>query len=371
MSFYQIYQYYKGFDFKAHFNSISDNTVLKAINKDVLTNTDLMSLLSPYAEKHLEEMAQKAKRITFQYFGKAIVLYAPLYISDYCDNHCAYCGFNVENHIKRKKLSIEEIEQEAIAIASTGIRHLLVLTGDSRKHSPVAYIIEAILILKKHFPSISVEIYALNEDEYQELIEAGIDGLTIYQETYDEELYAKLHPAGPKKDYLFRLGAPERACNVRIRSVNVGALLGLTDWRKDVFFTLLHAKYLQDKYSDIEIAVSFPRIQPHSGESDILYPVSDKHFVQAILAARLFLNRAGITISTRESSNFRDNLIGLGATRMSIGSKTTVGGYAKNNINKQFEISDDRDINTFKKVLLNKGFEPVLKDWQNIDVKHL
>jgi 2-iminoacetate synthase len=371
MSFYQTYQYYKDFDFKAHFNSVPDNTVLKAINKDVLTHSDLMSLLSPSAEKYLEQMAQRAKRITFQYFGKAIVLYAPLYISDYCDNHCAYCGFNAENHISRKKLAPEEIEQEAIAIASTGIRHLLVLTGDSRKHSPVAYIIEAVQILKKHFPSISVEIYALNEEEYKELIEAGVDGLTMYQETYDEELYAKLHPAGPKRNYLFRLDAPERACNATMRSVNVGALLGLNNWRKDVFFTLLHAKYLQDKYSDIEVSVSFPRIQPHSGEGNTLFPVSDKHFVQSILAARLFLNRAGITISTRESANFRDNLIGLGVTRMSIGSKTTVGGYAKNNVNKQFEISDDRDINTFKKVLLNKGFEPVLKDWQNIDVKHL
>ena len=367
MSFYQTLQHYKDIDLDTYFNGITDDHVLKAINKNVLSHSDLLALLSPSAENNLELMAQKAKRITYQNFGKAIVLYTPLYISDFCDNHCVYCGFNAKNKITRKKLSLEEIEKEAKKISSTGLRHLLLLTGDSRKHTPVVYIKEAVCILKKYFPCITIEIYALHEHEYKELIDAGVDGLTIYQETYDEELYKKLHPAGPKRDYLFRLDAPENACKVKMRSINVGSLLGLNDWRKDTFFTLLHAQYLQDKYTDVEISVSFPRIRPHTGSFSTDFPVSDKHFVQALLTARLFLNRAGINISTRESAAIRDNLMGIGVTRMSIGSKTTVGGYSNdNNINKQFEISDDRDIQTFKKVLENKGFEAVFKDWQNI-----
>ena len=366
MNFYNIYLQYKDFDFHNYFANITDNQVLNAIQKDVLSHNDLLALLSPCAEKHLEQIAQSAQKISFQNFGKAIVLYTPIYISDYCDNQCAYCSFNVTNNITRKKLSFEEIEREAKSIASTGLRHILVLTGDSRKHSPVSYICESVKILKKYFPAISLEIYALEEAEYTELIEAGADGLTIYQETYNEELYKKLHPAGPKRNYNYRLDAPERACKAWIRSVNVGALFGLSDWRKDVFFTLLHAQYLQDKYSDTEISVSFPRMRPHTGKFEVSFPVSDQHLVQMIIASRIFLKRAGITISTRENSKFRDNLIGLGVTRMSIGSITAVGGHTTGNQYGQFKIADNRDVETFKQVLLNKGFEPVFKDWQNI-----
>ncbi|NTW33110.1 MAG: 2-iminoacetate synthase ThiH [Bacteroidetes bacterium] len=366
MSFYNTFEHYKNFDFNNCFAGITDNQVQAAIQKEVLSHNDILALLSPCAEKQLEQMAQISQKITFQNFGKAIVLYTPIYISDYCDNHCAYCSFNRTNKITRKKLSFEEIEKEAISIASTGLRHILVLTGDSRKYSPVSYICEAIKILKKYFPAISLEIYALEEAEYAEIIEAGADGLTIYQETYDEELYEKLHPAGPKRNYIYRMDAPERACKAWMRSVNVGALLGLSDWRKEVFFTLLHAQYLQDKYTDTEISVSFPRMRPHTGKFDVSFPVSDKHLVQMILATRIFLKRAGITISTRENSKFRDNLMGLGVTRMSIGSNTAVGGHTTGNEYGQFQIADNRNIETFKQVILDKGFEPVLKDWQNI-----
>lgn len=371
MSFYNIYKTYNTFDFESHFAKVSENDVLKAIDKDALSINDILALLSPAAEPYLEQMAKQSQKLTLQNFGKAIVLYTPIYISDYCDNHCSYCGFNTANKIERKKLTLAEIEEQAIKISSTGLRHILILTGDSRKKSPVSYIKEAIIILKKYFTAISIEVYALNTNEYAELIEAGADGLAIYQETYNEELYKELHYAGPKRDYVYRLDAPERALESRMRGVNLGVLLGLDNWRKEAFFTLLHAQYLQDKYMEAEVSVSFPRMQPHIGTIDVAYPVSDKYLVQMILATRIFLKRAGIVISTRENAQLRDNLIGLGVTRMSIGSKTSVGGYTNNTNTNQFEISDVRDVTDFRQALLNKGYEPVFKDWHNIDINHL
>lgn len=367
MSFYNEYIKYRDFDFDNFFNKLSDNDVLRAISKERLNEYDFLTLLSKKAEKYLEKMAQKASRLTLQHFGKVIFLYTPLYLANYCVNQCAYCGFNITNKITRKKLEMDEIEREAKIISETGLKHILVLTGESKEKTPVTYIKECVEILKKYFTSITIEIYPLTEDEYKELVLAGVDGLTVYQEVYNEKTYDKIHISGPKKDYKFRIDTPERACKAAIRSVNIGALLGLDDWRKESFFTGLHGNYLQDNYLDTEVSISLPRIRPHVGTFQSIFNVEDKNIVQIILALRLYMPRVGITISTREEAEFRDNLIGLGVTKMSAGSSTEVGGHTlEEKSDGQFDISDVRSVEEMKDCIYKKGYQPVFKDWQAI-----
>jgi len=331
--------------------------------KRAIKEKDLKALLSIDAREYLEEIAEAAQKISLQYFGKAILLYTPMYLSNYCVNKCSYCGFNVDNNVKRRKLSLKEVEKEAKFISSTGLKHILILTGESREHSPVSYIKDCVKILKKYFTSISIEVYPLKEEEYKELVEEGVDGLTIYQEVYDKKKYKEVHLAGPKTDYQFRLGAPERACKAHMRTVNIGCLLGLAPWKWEVIQTAMHAKYLQDKYPDTELSVSVPRMRPHEGTFKDIIEVSDKDLVQIILALRIFLPRVGITVSTRESAYMRDNLLALGITKMSAGSTTAVGGHTIDEDSKQFDISDGRNVEEIKTMLTAKGYQPVLKDW--------
>jgi 2-iminoacetate synthase len=290
-----------------------------------------------------------------------------LYLADYFVNYCVYCGFNASNQIERRKLSLPEVELEAQEIAKTGLKHILILTGESREHSPVSYIRDCVSILRKHFSSIAIEIYPLAEDEYAELIAAGVDGLTIYQEVYDEHIYEQLHPKGPKRDYKFRLEAPERAGQAGIRTINIGPLLGLGNWPKEVFLAGVHASYLQRKFPDAEVSISFPRMRPQCGDYEPQHPVADSELVQSILALRLFLPRVGITISTRESAELRENLIPLAVTKMSAGSSTVVGGHtdSKDGVG-QFEISDDRNVDEMRKVIAGHGYKPILKDWHDL-----
>lgn len=364
MSFYETYKKYRNNEF----GDITDSLVRRSICSEKLNAKEFAALLSPQAEKHLEDMAQKAHSLTVQYFGKTVQLYTPMYLSSWCDNQCTYCGFSAKNHIERKKLSLEEVKKEAEFIASTGLKNILILTGSSREKTPVSYIVECVKVLKEYFSSICIEIYALEQDEYKALITWGVDGLTIYQETYDEETYKRVHPVGPKKDYLFRLDAPERALKEGMRLVNVGALFGLSDWRREVFSLGMHAAFLQDKYPMSEISMSVPRLRPQVGSFDEACSVTDKNIVQAVLALRLFLPRVGITLSTRESASFRENLMPLGVTRMSAGSTTKVGGHtagfgeSKENP-EQFEICDERNIDQIKNMLREKQYQPVLKDW--------
>jgi len=366
VSFYEVLKEYKDFDFEEFFARVKPADVKRVLAKDRLDGRDYLVLLSPPAEAFLEEMAQKAHRLTVQHFGRTVLLYTPLYISDYCVNSCLYCGFKAENPIKRKKLSPEEVEAEARLIASTGLKHVLVLTGESRRHSPVSYIKECVEVLKKYFTSIGIEIYPLWEEEYAELVWAGVDGITIYQEVYDEEVYAQLHPAGPKRDFGFRLDAPERACRAGMRTANVGALLGLNDWRREAFFTGLHACYLQDAFPAVEVSISPPRLRPHLGSFEPRVRVTDKNLVQYILAFRLFMPRGGITISTRERPELRDRLVLLGATRMSAGSCTAVGGRVQKERTGQFDISDERGVAEVAAMLYSQGYQPVYKDWQHL-----
>ncbi len=364
MSFYNEVLKYEGFNWEEFFENISDTDILKIIKKDRLTERDFLALLSPKAEKYIEEMAQRAHQITVQHFGKTILLYTPLYLSNFCTNHCVYCGFNENHAINRKQLTFEEVELEAKAIAKTGLKHLIILTGDARNIASVEYIEQCVRILTKYFTSIAIEVYALKQNEYKTLIDAGVDAMTIYQETYNEELYKELHLKGPKRDYRFRLDAPERACKASMRAVNIGALLGLDDWRKEFFLTGLHAQYLQNQYIDTEISISLPRMRPQVGNFESNSIVTDKNLVQMMLAFRLFMPRAGITVSTREDQIFRDNIIRLGVTKMSAGSITAVGGHAETEQSTgQFDISDERDVPQMREAIMGLGYQPVFKDW--------
>lgn len=350
--------------------SITPLHIGEVLDKSDLRYQDFRALLSPEAVPFLETMAQAAHRLTQQHFGHTILLYTPLYLSNYCVNHCVYCGFNANHHIPRRKLTLAEVELEARVITSTGLQHILILTGESREESSVAYIKDCVGVLKKYFSSISIEVYPLTAAEYADLITAGVDGLTIYQEVYDEKRYRRLHPAGPKRDYRYRLEAPERAGAAGIRTINVGTLLGLNDWRSEVFWAGLHAAYLQKRFPDIEVSVSFPRMRPEVGGYQPEFPVSDRDLVQGILALRLFLPRAGITISTREDASLRDNLIRLGVTKMSAGSSTVIGGHTDaGGGTGQFEIADKRSVAETRHAIAGLGYKPVLKDWHRMDTE--
>ncbi|MDX9786373.1 MAG: 2-iminoacetate synthase ThiH [Desulfobacterales bacterium] len=368
MSFYGRVLQFESFDFKGFFNSVSDTQVVQSLSKDKLTWQDFLTLLSPAALPHLEPMAQKARQLTIQYFGRTIQLYIPLYISNYCSNECVYCGFNRTNNIRRKKLTLDEIEAEAEAISRTEMRHILVLTGENREITPIDYIEAAIQIIKKRFSSVSIEMFPMDTDEYIRLKAAGVDGMTIYQEVYDRDIYKQVHLAGKKTDYQYRLDTPERGAKAGFRMINVGALFGLGEIRREAFMAGLHAKYLEDNFLNTEISLSLPRMNTAEGGFIPSHSVDDKTFVQFILAYRLFLPRAGITISTRESAAFRDRLMFLGVTRMSAGSRTDVGGYTKpmESSTAQFEITDQRDAAQIIQAIRDQGFQPVFKDWELI-----
>ncbi|MCK4945365.1 MAG: 2-iminoacetate synthase ThiH [Alphaproteobacteria bacterium] len=358
---------FSNFDFPSFLERVRKEDVERVLLKETLNEFDFLTLLSPSAVEYLEPLAQKAHKSTLAHFGRVISLYTPLYISNYCENECLYCGFRHSNPMQRRKLPVRKVKMEAEEIASSGIRNVLLLTGESRIVSSVSYIKECIQTLNQHFASVSIEIYPLEKDEYASLIEYGVDGIAVYQETYDKNLYSTMHIDGPKSDYLFRLDTPQRAAEARMRQVNIGALLGLGEFQKDVFFTGLHGHWLQNNYPEIELGVSFPRIQPQAGDFVCEHPLTDQELVQSIVATRLFLPHAGITISTRENSALRRNLIGLGVTRMSAGSRTQVGGYSLAAAEEgQFEIADKSSVYEVREMIEQRGYQPVCKDWQAI-----
>jgi 2-iminoacetate synthase len=366
MTFRQLLDTYSDFDFQGFWESRTDAHVHRCLAKERLTPLDFLALLSPRAEAHLEAMAQKARRLTIQYFGRVMQLYIPLYISNFCNSECIYCGFNRRHAIRRRKLTLDEIDREARRIARTGMHHVLVLTGEAPRVTPLDYLRAAVEILKTHFASISIEMFPMATEDYALLKKAGVDGITIYQEVYDPRVYAQVHLAGRKTDYQYRLEAPARGAQAGFRWVNVGALLGLADPRREAFFTGLHAQYLTNRYLDTEISISLPRINPAQGGFAPPFAVADRTFVQIMTALRLFLPRAGIPISTRERAQFRDRLMHLGVTRISAGSRTDVGGYSQVEEAgcKQFEISDERDIPQIVAAIKAAGFQPVFKDWE-------
>lgn len=367
MSFYDRYKNFRDSDLSGRIESVGGGDVRRVLGKRALSPEDYLCLLSPAADAHLEQMAQKAHALTVAQFGRTMVLYTPLYLSNFCTNSCLYCGFNQNNRIARRRLSLEAVEREARAIARSGLRHILILTGDAPAIAGVDYIESCCRVLGRYFPAIGIEVYALSEAEYRRLIDAGVESLTLYQETYNRDLYRRLHPKGPKRDYRYRLDAPERACRAGMRAVNVGALLGLDDWRREAFFTGLHAGYLQERYPQTAFGVSLPRMRPHVGGFQPACSVEDRHIVQAMTALRLFMPRVGIAISTRESARFRDHLLPLGVTCMSAGSCTAVGGRSDpNGGTGQFDICDERSVAEMAAMLRRAGWQPVYQDWRNI-----
>lgn len=365
MGFYDVIKKWKNFDFENYFKNVTDENVIQSINKENLTEYDFLNLLAPIAKNHLEKMAEKAAKIKEQYFGNIISLYMPIYISNYCSNNCTYCGFSRKNHIIRKHLSFTEIEKEAIEIKKEGVEHILMLTGEAPGLVTLDYLKGAAEILKKHFSSVSVEVMPMEEKDYKELANIGIDGLTVYQETYDEKIYDECHISGNKKDYLFRLNTPERGAAAGLRTVGIGPLFGLSEIKREAFFAGLHLKYLTDKYLETSFSISLPRINPAEGGFRPPHPLDDITFVQFLTAFRIFQVKADINISTREVANFRDHLMHLGITKLSVGSKTDVGGYTDEDPSTcQFEISDSRSAKETIDAIIAHGFQPIFKDWE-------
>ena len=365
MSFYEVIDKYRDFDFDTYFEKVSDDDVLRSLSKDKLSDLDLLNLLSPRARKHLEAMAQKASKLALQYCGKTSTLYTPIYISNYCENHCVYCGYNCHSGIKRKKLSLEEVRKEGDCVAAKGFKHIIVLTGESEVKSSIEYIGDAVEILSEKFPSICIEVYPMDVKGYERLVSKGADSLTVYQETYDEKVYKKVHLKGPKADYRFRLDAPERGAMAGMRSLSIGALLGLSDFRKDAFFTILHGKYLKTKYPHIELAYSAPRMRPFKGSFHEIIDVDDASEFQILTVMRLFDPHAALNVSSRETLDMRKHLMPLGVTKLSADVSTDVGGHSQGEADTaQFKTNDDNSIEEVANMLKSIGYQHVFKDWE-------
>lgn len=350
--------------YKAEDYTASD--VLRAIESDRCSLEDFKALLSPAAEPFLEQIARKARLETRKHFGNSAYFFTPIYISNYCENYCIYCGFNCHNKIKRAKLSMEEIHEEMKAIAETGLEEILILTGESRKVSDVKYIGEACKIAKKYFKNIGIEVYPMNSDEYRYLRECGADYVTVFQETYNSDKYETLHLAGHKRIFPYRFNSQERALMGGMRGVAFAALLGLDDFRKDALGTGMHAYLIQRKYPWAEISISCPRLRPIINNASINpKDVHEKQLLQIMCAYRIFLPFAGMTISTRERAEFRDNVVGLAATKISAGVSTGIGSHSESEDkgDAQFEIADTRGLEEIYESLKKRGIQPVMNDY--------
>lgn len=347
--------------------------VKAALEHDTCSLEDFKALLSPAAEPFLEQMAQRARLETGKHFGNTVYLFTPLYIANYCENYCVYCGFNCYNHIKRMKLSMEQIAKEMKVIADSGMEEILILTGESRGKSDVKYIGEACKLARKYFRMVGLEIYPVNTDEYKYLHECGADYVTVFQETYDTDKYEQLHLLGHKRVWPYRFDAQERALRGGMRGVAFSALLGLSDFRKDALASALHVYYLQRKYPHAEMSLSCPRLRPIIN-NDKINPldVHEKQLCQVLCAYRIFLPFVGITVSSRESSEFRNGIVKIAATKVSAGVSTGIGDHESKYTGKetdevqgdeQFEIDDDRSFDKMYQDMAEEGLQPVLNDY--------
>lgn len=348
------------------YDSFTESDVRNALAKERRTLKDFQALLSPAALPILEEMARKAQAETQKYFGNSVSMFTPVYIANYCENYCIYCGFNCHNHIRRAQLNEEEIRREFAAIAKTGLQEILILTGESRKKSTVEYIGKAVEMAREYFKVIGLEIHPVNTDEYAYLHKCGADYVTVFQETYNPDKYETLHLAGHKRIFPYRFYAQERALMGGMRGVGLSALLGLDDFRKDAFATGMHAYLLQKKYPHAEIAFSCPRLRPIIN-NDRINPmdVHERQLLQVICAYRLFMPFAGITVSSRECARVRDNLMQIAATKISAGVSTGIGEHGEEVQDKgdeQFEISDDRSVEEIYGALREHHLQPVMAD---------
>lgn len=343
----------------------TEQDVKKALLKDNISPDDFKALLSPAALPLLEDIAQRAKLETRKHFGNSVYMFTPLYISNYCENYCIYCGFNCHNKIKRAILDADQIRAEMKTIAETGLQEVLILTGESRSKSDVKYIGEACKIASEYFKVVGLEVYPMNSDEYAYLHKCGADFVTVFQETYNSDKYETLHLAGHKRIFPYRFNAQERAIMGGIRGVGFAALLGLDDFRKDAFATGYHAYLIQRKYPHAEIAFSCPRLRPIIN-NDKINPkdVHERQLLQIICAYRIFMPFASITISSRENANFRDNIIQIAATKTSAGVDVGIGAHSgEQKGDEQFEIDDARSVKEMYDMIKSKGMQPVMSDY--------
>ena len=340
-------------------NFIHSNSNLNPIEK-------FAALLSPAADKHLETMAQKAAALTAQRFGKAIRFYAPMYISNECTNTCTYCGFTMENKMVRKSLNAEEAEAEVRYLYDRGFRHILIVSGEHQKIVTPEYIGMMVDICRKYFPSVTIEVAPFSIEDYEGLVAKGVDGLTVYQETYDRETYKEVHLRGKKKDFEWRITSAERGAMAKMRRLNIGVLLGLAeDWRFDSVMNAAHLDFMMKNYWRVQYSISLPRLCESEADYEVKSVVSDRQLTQLMLAYRLAFPDLGINVSTREPATLRDGLLGLGVTQMSAESATEPGGYCQpSEALKQFDITDERKVDEIFPVLKSRGLEPVWKDWE-------
>ena len=348
--------------------------VRRALNKNRPDEEDLKALLSPSAAPFLEEMAQKARNLTSRHFGNTVYMFTPLYLANYCENYCIYCGFNCYNDIQRVQLTSEQMEHEMQVIASSGMEEILLLTGESRGKSSLEYIGGACRLAREYFRNVGLEIYPVNTEEYRYLHDCGADYVTVFQETYDLAKYEQLHLAGHKRVWPYRFDAQERALRGGMRGVAFSALLGLSDFRRDALATALHAYYIQRKYPWAEISLSCPRLRPIIN-NDSINPqdVGERQLCQILCAYRLFLPYAGITVSSRESASFRNGIVKIAATKVSAGVSTGIGdheskyegreGVQENAGDEQFEIQDSRSLQKMTADMSSEGLQPVLNDY--------
>jgi|TARA_Y100001968_G_scaffold208325_2_gene191450 2-iminoacetate synthase len=365
-----------------------------ALAKHDLSLADLAAILSPAAADQIEHLARRAHQLTQQRFGKAIRLFAPLYLSNECINNCSYCGFSRDNPILRVTLSVDEVVREAKALSNQGFRNILLVAGEHPKFVSSGYLTDCVLALRDAVPSISLEVGPMETEKYKELVNAGAEGLVVYQETYDRNIYSEMHTAGPKRNFNLRLETPERAHAAGFRRLGIGALFGLGDWKRETLCLAAHGQYLLRKCWKSQLTISLPRLRPCAGEFEPLTDFNNRALVQTICALRLFLPDVGIVLSTREPANLRDKLIPLGVTMMSAGSHTEPGGYTgagNDNLHYtkrgriqeikedtsewsatgQFDIADERDPSAIASTLTRLGYEPVWKDWDTAILTNL
>lgn len=339
--------------------------VAAALSSDSPGTDDIAALLSPAADAYMEQMAKRALALTRRHFGRTISLYAPLYLSNYCTSGCAYCGYASDRNIPRKRLSPARMRKEMESLKRMGLEDVLLLTGERSPEFGFEDLLSAVKMAADIFPLVSIEAFPMTTDEYRSLSTAGCTGVTLYQETYDPSRYKSLHRWGPKKDYVARLSAPERALEAGMRVAGLGFLIGLTDPLHDAICLQLHASRLLKNFWKSGITISFPRLCNETGLFKPPHRVDDRLLARMIFAFRICFPDVPLVLSTRESPEFRDGMAGIGISRMSVASKTTVGGYArkKGNEQGQFTVNDDRDVKSFCRMLKKKKLEPVFKNW--------
>ena len=346
--------------------------VQHALHARKRTPEDFMALISPAAATYLEQMARLSQQITRKRFGKTIQLYAPLYLSNECQNICTYCGFSLDNKLKRRTLSPIEIMQEAMYLKEQGFDHVLLVTGEANKTVGVDYLRDAIKLLRPHFANISIEVQPLEQDEYELLIAEGLYAVLVYQETYRNATYKQYHPKGKKSNFGYRLATPDRLGAAGIHKIGLGVLIGLEDWRTDNFFTALHLNYLERQYWQTKYSISFPRLRPAEGLIEPNSVITDRELVQLICAWRIFDEELELSVSTRESALFRNNIIKMGATTISAGSRTNPGGYVVEPESlEQFAIDDSRSVEEITNMIVQSGYTPVWKDWDRFAVQNM